>query len=186
VRGRIRRRWRRLDSSSNRGDRPPPRAGGRKDSRAGNRRVELLLVPQRSSRHNTKEVSCESRRALGVRSSSRASNGIGMRGSQSDDHAHLGLLISSRRCSQPPNKRPPEPRPACELRPLGPIRWHCRDGRTIGTVWPRMISKVLVANRGEIAIRAFCAADASGIGTVAVYPYEDRSSPHRLADEASR
>jgi pyruvate carboxylase len=48
-----------------------------------------------------------------------------------------------------------------------------------------MISKVLVANRGEIAIRAFRAAYELGIGTVAVYPVEDRNSVHRLkADEA--
>ncbi len=48
-----------------------------------------------------------------------------------------------------------------------------------------MISKVLVANRGEIAIRAFRAAYEMGIGTVAVYPYEDRNSLHRLkADES--
>src|SRR3954449_4013362 len=48
-----------------------------------------------------------------------------------------------------------------------------------------MISKVLVANRGEIAIRAFRAAYELGVGTVAVYPYEDRNSVHRLkADES--
>src|SRR5579875_1175621 len=48
-----------------------------------------------------------------------------------------------------------------------------------------MISKVLVANRGEIAIRAFRAAYELGIGTVAIYPYEDRNSVHRLkADES--
>ena len=48
-----------------------------------------------------------------------------------------------------------------------------------------MISKVLVANRGEIAIRAFRAAYEMGIATVAVYPYEDRNSIHRLkADES--
>ena len=48
-----------------------------------------------------------------------------------------------------------------------------------------MISKVLVANRGEIAIRAFRAAYEMGITTVAVYPYEDRNSLHRLkADES--
>ncbi|MEO3757225.1 pyruvate carboxylase [Mycobacterium sp. B14F4] len=48
-----------------------------------------------------------------------------------------------------------------------------------------MISKVLVANRGEIAIRAFRAAYEMGIDTVAVYAYEDRNSLHRLkADES--
>ncbi|WP_458315521.1 pyruvate carboxylase [Mycolicibacterium brisbanense] len=48
-----------------------------------------------------------------------------------------------------------------------------------------MISKLLVANRGEIAIRAFRAATEMNIATVAVYPYEDRNSLHRLkADES--
>src|ERR1700755_3054854 len=48
-----------------------------------------------------------------------------------------------------------------------------------------MFSKVLVANRGEIAIRAFRAAYELGISTVAVYPYEDRNSLHRAkADES--
>ncbi|HEX4704186.1 MAG TPA: pyruvate carboxylase [Pseudonocardiaceae bacterium] len=48
-----------------------------------------------------------------------------------------------------------------------------------------MFRKVLVANRGEIAIRAFRAAYELGAGTVAVFPYEDRNSTHRLkADEA--
>ncbi|GDY32581.1 pyruvate carboxylase [Gandjariella thermophila] len=48
-----------------------------------------------------------------------------------------------------------------------------------------MFRKVLVANRGEIAIRAFRAAYELGLGTVAVFPYEDRNSLHRLkADES--
>jgi pyruvate carboxylase len=48
-----------------------------------------------------------------------------------------------------------------------------------------MFSKILVANRGEIAIRAFRAAYELGAQTVAVFPYEDRNSEHRLkADEA--
>jgi pyruvate carboxylase len=48
-----------------------------------------------------------------------------------------------------------------------------------------MFSKILVANRGEIAIRAFRAAYELGAKTVAVFPYEDRNSMHRQkADEA--
>jgi len=48
-----------------------------------------------------------------------------------------------------------------------------------------MFSKVLVANRGEIAVRAFRAAYELGARTVAVYPYEDRNAVHRIkADEA--
>ena len=45
--------------------------------------------------------------------------------------------------------------------------------------------KILVANRGEIAVRAFRAAFETGAKTVAVYPREDRNSFHRpFADEA--
>jgi pyruvate carboxylase len=48
-----------------------------------------------------------------------------------------------------------------------------------------MFRKILVANRGEIAIRAFRAAYELGAKTVAVFPFEDRNSMHRLkADEA--
>jgi pyruvate carboxylase len=48
-----------------------------------------------------------------------------------------------------------------------------------------LFTKILVANRGEIAIRAFRAAYELGAKTVAVFPFEDRNSMHRLkADEA--
>ncbi|HEY3437037.1 MAG TPA: pyruvate carboxylase [Actinotalea sp.] len=48
-----------------------------------------------------------------------------------------------------------------------------------------MFSKVLVANRAEIAVRGFRAAVELGARTVAVFPHEDRNSEHRLkADEA--
>lgn len=49
----------------------------------------------------------------------------------------------------------------------------------------RTIKKLMVANRSEIAIRAFRAAHELGIATVAVYAEEDRQSLHRLkADES--
>src|ERR671933_2929678 len=48
-----------------------------------------------------------------------------------------------------------------------------------------ILRKVLVANRGEIAIRAFRAAYELSIRTVAVYTPDDRGSLHRQkADEA--
>jgi pyruvate carboxylase len=48
-----------------------------------------------------------------------------------------------------------------------------------------VFSKVLVANRGEIAVRAFRAAYELGAKTVAVFPYEDRNAVHRIkADES--
>jgi pyruvate carboxylase len=49
----------------------------------------------------------------------------------------------------------------------------------------KSLQKILVANRGEIAIRIFRAASELRIRTVAVYTYEDRYSLHRFkADEA--
>ena len=48
-----------------------------------------------------------------------------------------------------------------------------------------MFEKVLVANRGEIAVRAFRAAVELGAKTVAVFAYEDRNADHRIkADES--
>src|SRR5581483_2787149 len=48
-----------------------------------------------------------------------------------------------------------------------------------------MFKKILIANRGEIAVRVICACKDLGIKTVAIYSDADRNAAHaELADEA--
>ncbi|HMU66876.1 MAG TPA: biotin carboxylase N-terminal domain-containing protein, partial [Cellvibrionaceae bacterium] len=53
------------------------------------------------------------------------------------------------------------------------------------SVQPRAVSKLLVANRSEIAIRAMRAAAEMGITTVAIYSQEDRFALHRFKSDES-
>jgi hypothetical protein len=62
---------------------------------------------------------------------------------------------------------------------------YCIKSNRMPKSYVNKINSLLIANRGEIAIRIMRAASELGIRTVAIYTFEDRYSLHRYkADEA--
>ena len=74
----------------------------------------------------------------------------------------------------------------CRLSALAPQR-SIAMVNDLASMGGRMFRKILIANRGEIAIRVMRAANELGKKTVAVYAEEDKLGLHRFkADEAYR
>lgn len=65
------------------------------------------------------------------------------------------------------------------------VKSTCRHWQFVSTGTPSPFSKIMAANRGEIAVRIMRAGNELGIRTVGIYSFEDRKTAHRFkADES--
>src|SRR5690606_40402482 len=94
--------------------------------------------------------------------------------------ALLGIRRRAAEDADPEGAQTPAAGARCRARRLG-----SRSGRHRPAEEQPVTSKLLVANRGEIAVRIMATAAALGVPTVAVHPEDDAACAHRVrADEA--